>query len=185
MQFGKKLWCVVGCASLVGALHLWPGISAQSAVGDNTKNRRVIYQGDTYAVEMEHPSAWSEGRQMVAFTAPMEPGMPFLENVNLLVEDISGLPSMALPTYIAQSKANLATSVVGFSVESEGRTQLSDLNAHYMVYTGWSGVIQLKYFQVLALKGDKGYVLTYTAEVGQYDPQRADVRACMDSVVIR
>ncbi len=121
--------------------------------------------------EIYYPASWHKQEQanVVYFLSPKENEKDmFLENVNLVLQDLSQQP-MNLEHYtelsIKQIKENFGDSVI----VSMKVTTLAGQEAKELVYNMNYQGRKLKLKQYWFIKGNTAYLFTYTAESSQYD----------------
>ena len=118
------------------------------------------------------PTTWEKKEgfmgSTVLFLEPQaEPSDTFRENVNVVVEK---LPSgMGLDGYVKASNDNMAKLMTDYSEISSARVKLGGNDAQRIVYQHRMGVYNLKVLIYLVVQGGRGYVLTCSATVDQYD----------------
>mgnify|MGYP000145849798 CR=1 FL=1 len=101
--------------------------------------------------------------KFILFSKP-EPNDKFQENVNLIVQDLSG-KGFTMESYVKLSKKQIETMV------PEGEILVSkNMNSYHMaIWKGRIGANLLKFKQYYFLKNEKVYVLTFTALPDTYD----------------
>jgi hypothetical protein len=141
-------------------------------------------------IRIDYPAKWRHTEQnspagfMVGFISPQEdPSDTFCENINLYIQPIP--PGMSLEQYV---KANLdGMRQAPFVYQQNQKTSIAGFDAYRLIYTGpLSGMgLSGKYMQFLFLSGTKGYVLTYTAQMGHFDTFLPTVEQMISTLAIR
>ncbi len=129
------------------------------------------FETDEFAIQ--YPKTWElnqEGLMGTSFIlfAPVDNDEDqFRENVNLLVQDLTGL-NMDIDQYTKISEGQISTLISNAKLIKSIRVKEGKNEYHKMIYTGDQGVFHLKYEQYYWVINDKAYVLTFTTEVSSY-----------------
>jgi hypothetical protein len=170
--------------------------------GNNTTNTTTIsyltYENPTYAIRIQYPSDWEKiefnqiGNSVnlvVIFRSLPENSLDIkLEN---LVIEVGNLPFKNIPLgeVIKANINNLKKSLTDFELnESTTITIAGGNRAHKIVYTyreEQENNEQAKIMQVLMIKSDKAYLITYTAEQRKYDSYLPIIEKMIDSLRIK
>ena len=92
----------------------------------------------------------------------------FRENVSLVNQDLKGT-NIDLDTYIKLSEKQITSQVKDATIHRSERLKSGDFELHKIVYSGEINGLKLKLLQHYQIKNDKAFVLTFTAEQGQFD----------------
>jgi hypothetical protein len=132
-----------------------------------------------------YPDDWSldesgmSGTKLILF-CPVIQGQAFRNNVNLIVQDLSGM-GINLDKYIeisvGQIKQYITAAEIHYSQTKNSR--------HEIIYSGKNGELSLKWRQYYWVKDEKAYVLTFTADANSYEGQMKLVNKMMDSFTIK
>jgi hypothetical protein len=107
------------------------------------------------------------GTKLLAF-APMESARDvFRENVNLIVQDLTGY-GVGLDTFTVYSLKQLAEVMADYSLKESVRLQNANGDVHKLVYDGAQGKMPLSFVQYYMMHNEKAYVLTFTAERSRF-----------------
>lgn len=134
-------------------------------------------------LSIEYPFTWEldqsgqMGTSFIIFSPIQIEGDTFRENVNLLIEDISG-SGMNLTDYASVSEQQIQ-SIFG-PIEESVRIG----NKHMLVYNAVMGNFKLKLIQYLQISDSKAYVLTLTAARTEFDKYQEVGKKIMDSFQI-
>ena len=90
-----------------------------------------------------------------------------------------------LEDYVTAVKEQLATQLPGFQILSVDDATLSSQPAKKIVYSATVAGISLKMMQVIALKGDKLYEISFVAKESQYDSDSSTVDKMANSFVMK
>jgi len=147
----------------------------------------LTYKNPTSRIRIQYPSDWeklefNQRNVVVIFRSPPENSSD-TKLENLLIQ-VGNLPSQNIPlNEIASANINaLNQSLIDFELIELNATTLSGNNpAHKVVYTNREGKDERKTMQVLSIKEDKVYLITYTAEASRYDRYLPTIQKMIDS----
>lgn len=138
------------------------------------EHRYSKYQDEFGGFAISYPATWSweenKGGAAVIFFSPKENELDiFQENVNVVVQDISGNP-MELRAYsdLAIKQMQLVFEDNFIIVES-GPTFVAGQAGHKLIFIGKGPDTDLKYMSVWLIKDLTAYQITYTALASNYD----------------
>ena len=89
----------------------------------------------------------------------------FIENINLLIQDLKG-HQIDLNQYVKITETQVNEN--GKLIESE-KINLNGASAQLMVYEATLSGRALKFYQYILVKNEKAFVLTYSAEVENFE----------------
>lgn len=107
----------------------------------------------------------------------------FLENLNIVTEDISSQP-MTLSEYIDYSIDMEQRYISDYELIESSAFNLSSEPAQRVVFTGKQGIYSLKWMQILFVKNNVVYIITYTAMVDSYSSELETIQQMINSLVI-
>lgn len=128
-------------------------------------------KGSNYTIQ--YPQGWElneSGQMGTAFIlfAPLDSIQDqFKENVNLLIQNLSGL-NVNLDKYAEVSAEQIKKSIMNSIIIENKRIKNSSEEYHLMIYTGDQGAFHLKFEQHYWIKDQKAYVLTLTCEQDKF-----------------
>ena len=140
--------------------------------------------GPNYSVQ--YPPDWElvESRQMgtdFMLFSPLESESDnFKENVNLLVQDLSGF-NLDLDSYVQMSEKQLLAVITDPVIIESKRMKAGSSEYHKFLYTGKQGKFTLKFEQYVWVEDKKAYVLTLTCEDEKYSDYRETGEAILNS----
>jgi hypothetical protein len=155
-----------------------------------TSSPFLTYENPTYGIRIQYPSDWQKlefsrrdslGIAVIFRSPPENASDTKLEN--LLIQ-VGNLPSqnISLEALNNANINNLKQSLIDFELIELNATTLSGNNpAHKVVYTNREGEDELKTMQVVSIKEDKVYLITYTAEASRYDRYLPTIQKMIDS----
>ena len=152
----------------------------------------LTYENYAYAIRIQYPFDWvilepsqrgsSSVNIIVAFRSPPENSSD-TKLENLLIQ-VGNLPfeNIPLDQVVSASINNLKQSLIDFELVELNATTLSGNNpAHKVVYTNREGEDKHKTMQILSIKEDKAYLLTYSAEERKYSDYLPTIKKMIDS----
>ena len=132
-----------------------------------------IYENSHYGIKVKYPKTW--GRQdlenpitaeIVTFISPKQSNTDnFQEKVTISVDKFSGTLDDLQKSSIQEIKNTLS----GAKIVDKSVTTLANQEASQLVFTGKNGQDILKNMQVVTLRGDQAYTITYTAKIDDYN----------------
>jgi serine/threonine-protein kinase len=133
----------------------------------------LAYENPDFGIKIKYPENWSRQdignaitAEVVQFLSAKESQNDnFQENLTVSVENFSGTLQESTNSFINEIKNNLPES----EIIDEAIITLANRPARQLVFTGKDGDITVKKLQIWALKGDKTYVIIYTANINDYD----------------
>jgi hypothetical protein len=118
---------------------------------------------------IQYPADWElnqggvMGTSFILFS-PLETSQDkFRENVNLLIQDLSG-HNLDLNKYVELSERQVKTLITNSTLIESKRVKTDSDEYHQIIYTGDQGMFKLKYEQYCWVQNDKVYLLTLTCE---------------------
>ena len=170
----KKILLAAGIAGIIAVgTAILPNL-----VNYNSSNIRVenfsIYNKSDLGVIIKYPQNWQRQdidnfitKEVVAFISPQSGNNDFQEKIILSIEDYSGS--------LEQSKADFTKEInqvfSAAKIIETSSTTLAFKPAYQIIYT-WKDEennLDLKNLQIWTLKGNKAYILTYTAREDNYN----------------
>ncbi|PRY85882.1 PsbP-related protein [Mongoliibacter ruber] len=154
-------------------LLIWGAIFLTSNLSlfGQTKDWNTI-EKDNYSIN--YPKDWelNESGQMgtsfILFSPLTSEKDQFKENVNLLVQDLTG-HNLDLDEYVKISEGQIKTMITNGKIIESKRVTNQSLNYHKVIFSGKQGDFNLKFEQNYWVVGDKAFVLTLTCEETQFD----------------
>jgi hypothetical protein len=154
-----------------------------------TSSPFLTYENSTFGIRIQYPSDWqklefsrrdSSGIAVIFRSPPENASDTKLEN--LLIQ-VGNLPFQNI-SLEALNNANVDTlrnSLVDFKLIESTATTIAYNPAYKIVYTDTVGQDELKTMQVLSIKEDKAYLITYTAQASRYDRYLPTIQKMSDS----
>jgi hypothetical protein len=129
---------------------------------------------DTKEFSITYPEDWEldlsgqMGSSFLLFSNLTDAEDNFRENVNLMIQDLSGQP-MNLNQFIELSENQVRTLITDGQLELSKRHTKDEREFHEFVYTGTQGLYKLKFMQYCWVESNQAKVLSFTAEQDQFD----------------
>ncbi len=161
----------------------------KTAIAQTTTTKEydfLTYENYTYAIRIQYPSDWerlefSQRNIVVIFRLPQENSSD-TKLENLLIQ-VGNLPfqNISLEALNNASVDNLRNSLVDFELIESNATTIAYNPAYKIVYSDRVEQDERKTMQVLSIKEDKVYLLTYSAEASRYDRYLPTIQKMIDS----
>jgi PsbP len=141
-----------------------------------TDTTKAIFRNDTYQVQ--YPNSWRldtshmMGTEFFLFAPTDNATDAFSENVNAMVQDFGG-QSVSFEEYKEVTEKQLADFATDAKILESKIIKTSSKEFYRITYTMTQGKFQLKMTSICFIKNGKGYLLTFTAEVSNYDKYKS------------
>lgn len=176
-----KILIALGLAtSLVTFLFVWKKLNLQTAllqITQPTENLSIqnlsTYDNDSWGIKIQYPKNWQRQdienpitTEVVIFSSPKQNQQDnFQEHLTISVRKFSGTLKESQELF----KKNVKNNLPGAQILKSDKATLAQKPANKLVFTGDDGEKRLKNLLIWTLKGDKAYIITYTATVDEYD----------------
>lgn len=162
---------------------------SKSAIEEDVKKSQaqfLVYQHPARGIKIKYPQSWEKeeptgGPILVKFST-----LKGVININALIEDLQR--PMTLDEYSAlnlrQIKESMPANNMQLGSIEEGAATLANIPARKSVYTFTMKDLAGKGMQVVALKNNKAYILTYTATQDLYDNYLGIIQQMLNSFEI-
>ncbi len=151
----------------LGIIFLTLNLSAYEQTEDWNTIKKNSYSID-YPKDWEINESGQMGTSFILFSPLTSQKDQFKENVNLLVQDLTGY-NLDLDGYVEISEGQIKTMITNGKIIESTRVTEQTLDFHRVIYTGKQGNFNLKFEQYYWVVGDKAFVLTLTCEESQFD----------------
>lgn len=154
------------------------------SIGTMAQEDLKILDDKEYTIK--YPGTWevNQSGQMGMSFALFSPlsfdGDQFRENVNLIIQDLSG-HEMDLTDFVNLSENQIRT----IMQDSEILKSEKSGDNHLMIYSATMGQYKLKFSQRYWLINNKAYILTFTAEQTEFDNYKGISNQIMNSFQIK
>lgn len=182
----KKFLIAAGIAAVVAtSIVIVPKFIDIVNLDPKTENF-LTYQNSTAGINMKYPQSWERQDinnpltgEVVAFLSPKQSNADkFQEKVTISVEDFSG----TLDEFSNSSIKDISNHLTEAKIINTSERNLAYQRANQLVFTGKDGNNRLKNWQVLTLRNYKAYIITYTAEIDNYDAFSQKAETMVNSV---
>lgn len=162
--------------------------SASSGAGTSAgevKSGFERFTDEENGYSIQYPKDWTVQTKVqgvsAAFLSPSEGSDDqFNENVTLVVQDLSGAQTGTMEQYANETQKALEKMITNFKLVSSEHSE--DDKAFYLEYTGKQGQFDLHWQQAAMIKGDKAFIVTYTAEPDSIEKFQDTVGAMVDTL---
>ena len=162
--------------------------AASISFGQSTAVVTKTHAKDNYSIG--YPENWEldtsgrMGSSFFLFSETSSTQDTFKENINLIVQDITGL-DIDLDKYVEISSEQIKTMIPEGTILESTRKNKEGITYHSMIFTGKQQPYSLKFEQRYWIKNNTAYVLTLTCEKEQFDAYIEIGRKILDSFKIQ
>ena len=147
----------------------------------------ITYENSTHGIKIMYPQEWEKLENYmgttVLFRSPLENSSDtFQENVNIAYETVTS--SMTLKDYTDLSIDQIKNTFEGIELIESNSANLAGVPAKRVVFKGKQYGYDLKWLQFYLLKGNKAYMITYTAEENKFDKYMSTVQTMVNTFEI-
>ena len=159
---------IIACSVISLAQTIVPSYQTDQATPQDWQT----LTGEAYSIS--HPANWEAnssglmGTQFMIFSPLSNSLDQFRDNVNLVIQDLSGF-EVNLDLFVEASEGQIANLINNGKLLSSDRQQLGEQPCHRFVYTGTQGIYQLKFEQYCWVIDHEAFILTFTSEEKEYD----------------
>ena len=147
------------------------------------------YENSKYGITIKYPKTWERQdlenpitAEIVTFISPKQSNTDnFQEKVTISVDKFSG----TLDDLQKSNIKEINNTVSGAKIVDKSLITLANKEASKLVFTGKNGQDILKNMQVVTLKGDKAYTITYTAKIDDYNQFVETAETMINSLQIK
>ena len=147
------------------------------------------YENSEYGITIKYPKTWERQdlenpitAEIVTFISPKQSNTDnFQEKVIISVDKFSG----TLDDLQKSNIKEINNTVSGAKIVDKSLITLANKEASKLVFTGKNGQDILKNMQVVTLKGDKAYTITYTAKIDDYNQFVETAETMINSLQIK
>lgn len=137
-----------------------------------------------YPPEWELNQSGMMGTTFILFSPLRSDKDQFKENVNLLIQDLSG-HKIDLNQYVAISEDQVKTMISRSTLIESKRMKNGTEEYHRMIFTGDQGMYHLKFEQHYWIKDENAFVLTLTCEQANFDDYKMVGEAILNSFTLK
>ena len=198
--FSPAVIITIGALSLVPAFSMLFHVQSREAMAQTPEQNKhssnsinfSTYENPIFGVRILYPAYWDKQENsssskdnstltdLVAFSPPFKNNSDIVGKLIVQVDNISDIKPITLANYANDTVNDLKQD---FRV-SESDATLAGNPAYKIVYTGLEASIDLKAMMVMTIKGDRAYIISYTAEPEKYSYYLPTVQKMIDSFEI-
>jgi hypothetical protein len=198
--FSPAVIITIGTLSLAAALSMSFQVQSREVMAQNPEqsknssnsNNFLTYENPIFGIKISYPANWDKQENtsssndnstlndLVAFSPPFKNNSDIVGKLIVQVDNISDIKPITLANYANDTVSDLRQD---FRV-SESNATLAGNPAYKIVYTGLEASIDLKAMMVMTIKGDRAYIISYTAEPEKYSYYLPTVQKMLDSFEI-
>jgi len=161
------------------------GQKKQPSTTDKISDGCKTFETADYSIR--YPGTWAfdnsgqNGVILQIFSAQTSPEDNFRENVNLVIQDLSGQKVKTLDQYTQISESQIKTLMTNSEIISSERLIRDGKEFQKVIFTAVQGQFNLKFEQYYLLKGNLAYLLTLTCVADKFDGYREVGEKILDS----
>ena len=167
---------------ILGTIFLTLNLSTYGQTEDWNTIKKDGYSID-YPKDWELNESGQMGTSFILFSPLTSQNDQFRENVNLLVQDLTGY-NLDLDGYVEISEGQIKTMITDGKIIESKRVTNQTLDYQKIIYTGKQGNFNLKFEQYYWVVGDKAFVLTLTCEETQFDDYKLTGENILNSFIL-
>jgi len=152
------------------------------------KMRWKTLEDDAYSIQ--YPDTWElnqsgqMGTSFILFSKPVSTDDQFRENVNLLIQDLTG-QNIDLDQYVSISEGQVKTMMTNGVILQSKRQQPGRREFHKIIFSADQGIFKLKFEQYYWIRNEKAFVLTLTCEASRFDEYLPDGEKILSSFKLK
>jgi hypothetical protein len=142
-----------------------------------------IYKNKVFGYQLGYPAGFkikTVGSAVVFSSDIEDKTFAFSPSVNIVVIDLGAAP-VDIESFYKQSKDALARSLGNVKFLEDKKEKLAGISAYRLVYVSRQKKADFKFLQVMCIRDNKAYVLTYTALQEQYEKHLKTAQAIIKS----
>ncbi|MES2629651.1 MAG: PsbP-related protein [Bacteroidota bacterium] len=134
---------------------------------------------------IDYPADWTlntsvPGASFIITSPPDQPDDDFSENVNLIVEDLSG-KNVTLERYTYVTVVQIGAMLPDSKIISNQTLKRKKLSFQKIVYTGTQEDFYMKYVQYYWIVDEHAFILTFICEDEKFEHYQATAERILDS----
>jgi eukaryotic-like serine/threonine-protein kinase len=165
---------------------------AQTPEQSKNSSNFLTYENHSFGIKILYPANWNKQENtssssnnstlydIVIFSPPLKNSSSIIGKLAVKVDNISNIKPTTLANY---TDAIISDLKQDFRV-TESNATLAGNPAYKVVYTGLEESVDLQAMLVMAIKGDRVYMISYTAEPENYSYYLPTVQKMIDSFEI-
>jgi len=164
---------------------------AQTPEQSKNSSNFSTYENPIFGIKILYPSNWDKQENssssnnstlydIVTFSPPFKNSSDIIGKLAVKIDNISDIKPTTLADY---ADAIISDLKQDFRV-TESNTTLAGNPAYKILYTGLEESVDLQAMLVMAIKGDRAYIISYTAEPENFSYYLPTVQKMIDSFEI-
>ena len=165
---------------------------AQTPEQSKNSSNFLTYENHSFGIKILYPANWNKQENtssssnnstlydIVTFSPPLKNSSNIIGKLAVKVDNISDIKPTTLANY---TDAIISDLKQDFRV-TESNTTLAGNPAYKILYTGLEESVDLQAMLVMAIKGDRAYIISYTAEPENFSYYLPTVQKMIDSFEI-
>jgi eukaryotic-like serine/threonine-protein kinase len=198
--FSPAIIITIGALSLLAAFSMSFYVQSRQAMAqtpEQSKNSSssinfLTYVNPIFGIKILYPANWDKQENtssskdnstlidIVAFSPPFKNTSDIVGKLIVQVDNISDIKPKTLAEYVNDTVSDLRQD---FRVSESNATLAGNL-AYKIVYTGLEANVDLQAMMVLTVKGERAYIISYTAEPEKYSYYLPTVQKMIESFEI-
>ncbi len=190
----------IGTISLIAAFSMSFYVQSRESMAQTAEQSKnssnsinfLTYENPIFGIKILYPANWDKQENssssndnstfidLVAFSPPFKNNSDIVGKLIVQVDNISDIKPITLAKYANDTVSDLRQD---FKVSPSNAT-LAGNPAYKFVYAGLEASVDLKAMMVLTIKGDRAYIISYTAEPEKYSYYLPTVQKMIDSFEI-
>jgi len=152
------------------------GQKKQQSSTDKKSDGWKTFKTADYSIR--YPATWAfdnsgqSGMKLQLFSALSSAEDNFRENVNLVIQDLSGQKLQTLDQYTQLSASQIKMFMTDSEILSSVRLTMEGQEYQKVIFSAVQGQFKLKFEQYYLIKGHLAYVLTLTCTADSYESYR-------------
>jgi eukaryotic-like serine/threonine-protein kinase len=198
--FSPVVIITIGTLSLVATFSTSFYVQSREAMAQTPEQSKsnsnsinfLTYENPIFGIKILYPANWDKQENtsssndnstlidVVAFSPPFKNSSDIVGKLIVQVDNVSDIKPLTLAKYANDTVGDLRQD---FRV-SESNATLAGNPAYKIIYTGLEANVDLQAMMVLTIKGDRAYIISYTAEPEKYSYYLPTVQKMIDSFEI-
>ena len=151
-----------------------------------TSNQSVFKKLNENGYSIQYPDTWDldksgqMGTSFILLSKPSSTLDQFRENVNLMVQDLSG-QNIDLAKYVEISEDQIKTMITNGNLLESKKINSNGVEFQRVIFTGKQGIYDLKFEQYYWIKEQKAFVLTLTCAINEFDNYKTEGERILNS----
>lgn len=164
----QKLIALVILLAIIASCNQTTNKNDKSGIPANWKTLDKTDYTIQYPDDFELNTSGQMGMSFILLSNKTSPQDEFRENVNLVIQDLTG-QNTDLNKYVEISEGQIKSMITNSNIIESKRIKDGNMESQKVIFTGFQGQFNLKFEQHYWIVNNKAYVLTFTAEVNEFE----------------